>query len=379
MSHRRALLSPIQIAAALLFALNALCGLVAWNVFARTYVFGFDYRIYHLAASHALQGIDPYMPFGQQLDVGASYLYHPAFLLFIAPLTRLDTLLAALVWTGIGVLLLALTWRLLRGRVALRREAGWFLLALLIVSTGLAESLWMGQVNALVVFLITLSVLQSDTRPRLAGVALAIAIVSKTTPVIFIAFFLARRQWSVVLWAMIGAAVLTVAAIIAFGWPIMAQFLTVAVDLGSGSAPDKGVSLAVLLAKLGLPFGLMVWVQRGLAAALILLALVALWRGRPPLLAFAAMLTGMVIVSPLLWGHHLVLAFSAIVIFASYRLRWAIAALTLLQCGMVLVYFSPLEDGLLYTAGWLILVCGITYELWTQLTLRLEHAETAAA
>src|SRR5690606_16311648 len=59
---------------------------------------------------------------------------------------------------------------------------------------------WMGQVNTLVVFLLTFCVLYAAERPAWAGAALAVAIVAKTSPVIFLLYLLTSRRWGVALW-----------------------------------------------------------------------------------------------------------------------------------------------------------------------------------
>lgn len=366
MTDNRFLFSPYRMYIKILFAFFAVCGLVVWKVFSISYMFGFDYQIYHQAAGLALNGVDPYVPFGIQLDVGTSYLYHPAFLLLVAPLTVLDPLLAALIWSLFSIALLYATWRMLMQRSSLNKKYKFFLIALVVVSAGVAESLWMGQVNALVVFLLTFSVFNADSRPKLAGLSLAVAVVSKTSPVIFILYFLASRRWQAALWAVIGVAALSLAAIIVFGWPVMAQFLNVGLQLTATDASDKGLSLAVVMSDLGFPYALAVWIQRGLAGALIGSALLAVYKNRNSHLAFAAMLTGMVVASPLLWGHHAVLALSAFAIFAQYRWGWTLIVLSLIQVEMIAVYVTRMTHGVMFSLGWLLLIGGLLYELWTR-------------
>ena len=356
-------MSPDKLSVKLFYAFFAVCGLIVWRLFSITYMPGFDFRIYHQAAEAALAGFSPYYPY----VVGSSFLYHPAFLLLVAPFTVLDPLAAALLWMLISIGLYYATWRMLAARLTLPKRYKFFLFAMLAVSSGAAETFWMGQVNALVVFLITFCVLYVAERPVMAGAALAVAIVAKTSPVIFILYLLASRRWSAAVWTVIVLAALTLLSGLLLGWPLLADFVSVSTQLtGMPAAEHVNLALALRLANFGVPVGLAVWIQRGIAGVLILSGLISVYRGRAPLLAFSAVLTGMVMASPLLWGHHTVLAMSALVFLANARWAWALIAMTLMQIELFGSYFLGVPGALLLNLGLLTLAGGLLYLLWKE-------------
>ena len=356
-------MSPDKLAVKLFYAFFAVCGLIVWRLFTITYMPGFDFRIYYQAAEAALAGFSPYFPY----VVGSSYLYHPAFLLLVAPFTVLDPLAAVLLWMIISIGLYYATWQMLAARLTLPKRYKFFLFAMLAVSSGAAETFWMGQVNALVVFLITFCVLYTEERPVLAGAALAVAIIAKTSPVIFILYLLISRRWSAALWTVIVLAALTAASGFLLGWPLLADFVSVKTQLtGTPAAEHVNLALALRLADFGVPVGLAVWIQRGIAGVLILSGLIFAVRSHAPMLAFSAVLTGMVMASPLLWGHHTVLAMSALVFLANARWAWALIALTLMQIELFANYFLGVPDALLINLGLLTLAGGLLYLLWTE-------------
>jgi alpha-1,2-mannosyltransferase len=366
-------MSPDKLSVKLLYAFFAICGLIVWRLFSITYMPGFDFRIYHQAAEAALAGINPYYPY----VVGSSFLYHPAFLLLVAPFTVLDPLAASLLWMVVSIGLYYATWRMLAARLTLPARYKFFLFAMLAVSSGAAETFWMGQVNALVVFLITFCVLYDAERPVLAGAALAVAIVAKTSPVIFILYLLAGRRWSAALWTVVILAALTVASGLLLGWPLLADLVSVNTQLtGAPTAENVNLALALRLANFGVPVGLAVWIQRGIAGVLILSGLIFAYRRQAPLLAFSAVLTGMVIASPLLWGHHMVLAMSALILLANARWTWGLIAMALMQFELFASYFLGVPGALLINLGLLALAGGLLYELWKESYPAKESAES---
>jgi alpha-1,2-mannosyltransferase len=356
-------MSPDKLSVKVFYALFAICGLIVWRLFSITYMLGFDFQIYHQAAEAALSGISPYYPY----IVGSSYLYHPAFLLMVAPFTLLDPLVASLLWMVASIALYYATWRMLAARLTLPARYKFFLFAMLAVSSGAAESFWMGQVNALIVFLITFCVLYAAERPVLAGAALAVAIVAKTSPVIFVLYLLASRRWSAALWTAIVLAALTAASGFLLGWPLLADFVSVNTQLtGAPAAEHVNLALALRLANFGVPVGLAIWIQRGIAGVLILSSLIFAYRRQAPLLSFSAMLTGMVLASPLLWGHHTVLAMSALVFLANVRWTWALIAMSLMQAELFMSYFFDFPGALLINLGMLALTAGLLYLMWKE-------------
>jgi uncharacterized membrane protein len=76
------------------------------------------------------------------------------------------------------------------------RELGWFVGAFVVASDPIVQTLAHGQTNLAVLALLLLVwwALRSN-RPTSAGMALALAILIKPTPVVLLGFLIARRAW----------------------------------------------------------------------------------------------------------------------------------------------------------------------------------------
>lgn len=321
-------------------------------IFYLSYPFGFDYAIYHSAGLEAAAGGSPYLPY----IVGQSYLYHPAFLLLITPLTALSTAQAAVVWTLVGLLCYAATVALLWRWLGLTTEQGVKAVFLAFASAALYEAAWMGQVNMLVVFCATVAVLQAHQRPALAGLMLAVAIIAKTTPALLLVYWICLRQWRALLWAGLFFAAFSLASLTAFGGQTTLDFVQISAQIGGESiANSLNLSPASGLQRLGLPYGAAVWLQRGLALALLLPALLLAYRQQERHWSFAALLVVMVGASPVMWGHHLVLALPAVLLLLHHHPRWTLTALILMQLEGVSGNIAPTLTGLWTALGWLIM------------------------
>ena len=143
----------------------------------------------------------------------------------MVPLARLQPEDALRVMTGISLLCLA--WSiLLLSRILGRSlaEAG-----CLVLLSGYAvyNVLKFGQPYVLVSTSCILGYLcYRDGRPLLAGLCFGLFVPIKYFPVVFLLYFLFRREWSVVLGGAISAAGVVLVSIAVLGWQVHQEFLT---------------------------------------------------------------------------------------------------------------------------------------------------------
>ena len=101
------------------------------------------------------------------------------------------------------------------------------------------ETIALGQVNALALFLILASLLLSELdRQVLAGISLGTAILLKTSPALFIVYFLLIRRYRVVLTTLATALLLTLLAQIPFTTRISEQFISIVPRLSNELHPS---------------------------------------------------------------------------------------------------------------------------------------------
>ncbi len=282
---------------------------------------GEDLRIYYDAFLKARAGVDPYTPY----SIGHSFVYHPFALAFVGLFSwheRWD--LAYLAWScatvAAWVAALLVVLRLVgraQGQAVLPR-------GLLLLTTGLlvffgpfVETVYIGQINAFVVLFLYLSLLLAENgKNALAGLMLALAITLKTSPLLFIGYFLVTRRYRVVVSSLASLAALSVVAALRFSPEVLRAFLATVARMSSEpflSTFNESVvvTLHQALYHLGLGHpeeGLLLAQQVALSAlALLLLASgLAIPAGgvRQRLYLSSMLLIIMVVQSPLVWYHH---------------------------------------------------------------------------
>jgi alpha-1,2-mannosyltransferase len=311
-----------------------------------------DLGVYRLGGRTWLHGGDLY---GQVLVTGGlrlPFTYPPIAAVVLAPLallpmTATGTLLTvgsiALVTVVLGVFLRRLAWPTAESVWAL----GWLLPPALLLEP-VRSTLAYGQVNIVLMALVTLDCLTAEPRwPRGALTGLAAAV--KLTPAVFVLFFLLRRDYRAAATA-VGSFAAATAIGFALAGPDSVRYWTAAVfQTGriGGSATAANQSIQAVLARAGLdPHTL-----PGAAAWLALSALVVMvaCRGMRHALAasqdclalslnaFAALL-----ISPVSWSHHWVWCAPGLLTLADlgrrHRRRLAAAAAA---GGLVLFALAP--------------------------------------
>ena len=279
-----------------------------------------DLGVYRMGGQTWLHGGDLY---GKILVIGGlrlPFTYPPIAAVVLAPLALLPMTIASTVLTvgsvALAAVVLAVFVRSLAGPAAgsLRAAgslwaAGWLLPAALLLEP-VRSTLAYGQINIVLMALVTLDCLTTEPRwPRGALTGLAAAV--KLTPVAFVLFFVLRRDYRAAAWAGVSFAAATAAGFVLAGPDSTRYWTTIVFQTNRPGSPATATNqcLQAVLARAGLdphtPPGAAAWL---LLSALVLMAA---WRGMRYALAagqvclalslnaFAALL-----ISPVSWSHH---------------------------------------------------------------------------
>jgi hypothetical protein len=172
-----------------------------------------DFFGYYVSAAAIYQGESVYSPETHANIANAvgirftgPYTYLPTFAILMQPVVLMSPYVASLVWFGVNVGLLLIAVGLLFKQSNLQdHRLGVALLVLPVVFTPVLMSLYLGQVNFLILVLIVLAYMAFvRRRPYSAGLLLAVSSWIKFWPIVLIAYFVWKREWKVVLGALIG-------------------------------------------------------------------------------------------------------------------------------------------------------------------------------
>jgi alpha-1,2-mannosyltransferase len=321
-----------------------------------------DLGVYQMGGRTWLRGGDLY---GQVVVAGGARLpftYPPAAAVVLAPLAVLPMAVAGTVLTAgsvaLAAVVLAVLWRRLAGPGgpagpgggpwrASGWAAGWLLPAVLVLEP-VRSTLAYGQVNIVLMALVTLDCLTAAPRwPRGALTGLAAAI--KLTPAAFVLFFVLRRDYRAAAVAAGSFAAVTAAGF-ALAGPASARYWTAIVfQTGriGGPATAANQCLQAVLARAGLdphtPPGTAAWL------ALSALVLAAACRGirhafaaRQDCLALTLTAFAALLISPVSWSHHWIWCAPALLTLAGlgrrHHRRLATAAAA---AGLILFTAAP--------------------------------------
>ncbi len=298
-----------------------------------------DFGIYLTAIRSAQAGESAYYPY----DIGTSFLYHPAVLSLLSPLTTLPYAAAFGLWAILSIMAYSILLK------PVRVHWGWLVFTLLVFFAPVMVHVLIGQINLFAAVAIFAAWRFSEKgRDNFAGVALAVAIVLKLSPALLLVYFIARRRWQVVTAAVVSVMFLTLIPVLQFGIRPFVDFISSTLQTVSGTT---GLSLLSIMEAAGIP-------AASLLHKLILLIVVCLlaraaWR-RGSAFTFALFLLTMILFSPLIWLHHFV--FIAVVLaILPLRRRWLpliVLALVLIQCEEFVNLYPP---GILTTLAVLVL------------------------
>jgi hypothetical protein len=296
---------------------------IHWLASTTDYEMGRDFYIYYDALTIKAQTHqDPYAPY----QIGESFLYHPFALIFLSLFSWLGPTQALFFWTALSIATWIMAILILlnltdqnedRPKPLQQGYLPGVMWLLFLTFAPFWETLYMGQINSLVVLLLALTFYYSENKhPVLAGVCLSLAIVFKTSPIIILLYFLVIRQFRVIAGALITLFCLTLLTAIWFGWPVVNNFFETILFLSGVIHPTKHNQSILSLSyrflekstEIGLTNALKTLHKVLFAEILGLLLLSSIinvsWPRQTRLWLFGGLVVLMTISPPLVWYHH---------------------------------------------------------------------------
>lgn len=277
----------------------------------------------------------------------ATFKYPPMAALFFLPLTGLTFTPAFLLWRIFNLVLLIVLFVLLLRmyRVPIRSWTGMGFLLLALTLRPLSDTIGYGQVDILLLLLLTLG-LQAVLAKRYsaAGVFIGIGAALKIYPIAMLGWALAQRRWQPFAGALGALMVLAAASTVLFGWPVHETFLReVMPATGLGTAWVESQTFNGFLNRLlsheavrlqpesGEPVRVATYV---FAIVLVLSTSLLTLRdgGLPQDLSFGLWIVTMLLILPAAWMHYealLLIPFCQLFVLArsEHGVRWPIVAL----------------------------------------------------
>jgi hypothetical protein len=209
-----------------------------------------------------------------------------------------------------------------------------YVVLLLLGFAAAIETLYMGQINALVLALLLMSIwLSENQRSILGGLALAGAIALKFSPILFLFAFVALRRWREVIVTLGGLVLFTLLPLWQFQSNMLAHYgrllAWLSHDIHVSPFNFSPLSLLYRLAQASYPLPA-VWLQRfyqiGIGSVVVALVWLS-WRQLPLTTQqrgrlFAIFTLLMVIASPLVWYHHMTFLLLPLALLLSQPRGW---------------------------------------------------------
>ncbi len=173
-----------------------------------------DFHFYERALWDTLSGGETY----GVTEIGPAYLYPPQALLVVElfawlprPVVQIAAFLTA------NIFLFALMLYLLMKQTNPSLERFLFVLVLAFTFSPFFEILHIGQINMVLVFGVFLLFYFEERSPVMAGAGLALAIVTKVTPVFFLGYLVIRRRWKIILACLVVILLISGLALLRYG------------------------------------------------------------------------------------------------------------------------------------------------------------------
>jgi hypothetical protein len=294
---------------------------------------GRDFSDKYESAWALRHAIDPYpidlTPIASRLGLQTGGLIHasdtPTFLLCFEVLTYLPPRTAFWLWTALNALALAVaTCGLLLRRRGLSARTAWLLAGLILMSAPVNLNFYWGQSQLVILMLLVLAMrAMGRERDGTAGLMLAAASLLRAYPVLLVGYFVMRRKWRAVVFAIGGivAGLLATIATLGFGQTLI--YVHGAAWVAGYSMMSRMDNLAlgpfvsrVFWALTGAAPGSSIdWARRGIVAAADLALLgIAIRaslaepnRDDPDWRIYSLWIATAIMLSPVGWHHYLVL------------------------------------------------------------------------
>lgn len=342
---------------------------------ARNFLVGLPVYTHHATSVPRHLGI-PFDP-----KTGIYYNAHPPTPVLLAlPLTGLKFADAVLVWNTISLAAFLFSLGIAAKAISMPRSLYLPILALLIYCQPLFGTLYQGQLTLLLVLLITaVWALERSGWPRVAGVLVGAAAVIKLFPAYLVIYFVARGRWRSLLAAVVSFATLTLVTAAILGPGAYRDYVQVVLPT---QARFRGLAYNCAIAgfwyKLFDPVGengliIPLWSCPALALFGTLLSDLAItavvgtiaYRAKTRSqqdLAFAAVVTAMLLVSPVSWDVSLPLLLVPVAVMArnADRPAWMPVAFFLILAMIWMPQFLPtkpaMETGPRRAVSWLFIL-----------------------
>ncbi len=306
-----------------------------------------DFGFYEDALARTLSGGDMYAI----REIGPAFLYPPPALLVVEALNLIPEPVFRVAFFGaLDLLMVALMVYGLMRKYNLNLAQTWHWFPLAFGFAPLLVTIEMGQINMLTQFGLALMLFYESTAPGWAGFGLALATMTKVTPLLFIPYLAAGRNVKTFVWMSVSLVGFAVLAALRYGIQPFFTYLTVFREMASIiPVGTNGQSLAAHLARLGVTsLGL---AQFGLTFYLLLVILLAAYltfRGKPKEPLFIITALAMPLSPNIVWYHHYVFFLLPLLLWMAWR-RDSIVVTLWCLAGMLLIQFDYfwLSGGLL--------------------------------
>ncbi|MBI3538017.1 MAG: DUF2029 domain-containing protein, partial [Chloroflexi bacterium] len=266
-----------------------------------------DLDTYLNAYAQALKGLNPYA----YSNILTAYLYPLPGLLIAAPFFYLpEGFWRSAVFSAVNLVLLAWMVRGIARHYEIKLKIYWWWFPLAFGFAPLFELLHMGQINVITSFGIFLMFAYSDVLPTLAGLGLAVAVVTKLVPVVFFVFLAIQRRFREIAWGLGIVAGAYAITYFLFGSQSPTIYLDVMKNLARRWAGSDSSSLVSILYAQG-------WIESGawIDFQRVLLAWIAIIFVASGICAFASkqreplfiiVSIGSIFVTNVMWYHYYV-------------------------------------------------------------------------
>lgn len=308
------------LAASVAAGVAALFLLLASSQFVHSSGYGFDFNCYWGGAQRLAAGAGIYLP--QNLDgpfqhgAPAVYVYAPPLAVFLAPATGLSFDVAAFGWLVLHLVALVAACALMPVGRPIRLAA----FAVAALSSPLLVDLNLGNVSTFALLVGVIGWRWLD-RP-VAAVALAAGMALRPQLGVVLLWWLVRRRFRPVVWTVFAGAVLVIATLPFVGLQGYADFLRVVRnDQVAGVVHNGSLESAAIFLGLSGPVPTLAF----LAGAAIAAGAIVVSLRRDVEVSYAVTLCASLLLTPLLWGHYLLLLLVPAALLAHRGRAWALA------------------------------------------------------
>lgn len=323
-----------------------------------------DFKIYERALSDVLQGHDPY----GVLNIGHGYLYPPPALFLIEIFSSIRSLpLQVSLYSTLNIVLLMLMVYGVAKHYSYSTNQVWYWYVICLGFAPFLELLTIGQINVFTLFGIFMLFIWTDRFSILGGAGLALATLTKVSPVLFFGYLLSSKKWRVIAIAIIIIAIITGLSILRYGlnpvleYPTVFQWLTnqFKLDTNSQSLVAKLAGLQSIVSSLPENFRFQApfldylannyqFIQRILTYYIFIIIVISNLlfffgkQEKEPVFIITAL--GMMLSPNVMWYHHYVFILLPVLIWMGWsRLDWRVVGWCLMGLLIVQIdrWFPP--------------------------------------